>query len=533
MAQKRAYGIAWVGILLLAACQAPPSAPLPTLASAADLLPATSTPMRILPTLPPLVVGVPTPTPPRSVRGSYISPVALGDEVTGALSALSREHLYTYEGREGETLSLTLQRLAGTLDPVLWLYAPSGELLAQDEYSAPARTARLLNIRLPAEGLYQIVVGGDGFFGDYRLSLEAGLTVAPDSLPTAMPLALTPYLTPTLGAVNETTRLQDHVPVLGNLARPSDFARFSFSAQAGELISVGVEPYADSSLRPKVEVYDPDGVLIASAQASVSNAGGRAVVVGLPASLTGTYFVLVTAEDQTSGGAFVVSYGLGTSYSERFKGIAPPALRLDQLLDGRAVRDGYGVRLNAGDVITVAVTSEAFDPLIELSDSAGVVLTSDDNGGGGTSALIRTARIERTGDYLLRVRSARGDGRGAYTLLWRYVNLAPTPTPAPQTVTLMALDDSIAEGEYRFYAFQGRTDMRVRIRVTARAGSPLDPVAALLDPQGREIAQGDDSSDSLNPDFIVRLPADGSYRLRVNGYLSGGEYEVNVSALLD
>jgi hypothetical protein len=88
-------------------------------------------------------------------------------------------------------------------------------------------------------------------------------------------------------------------------------------------------------------------------------------------------------------------------------------------------------------------------------------------------------------------------------------------------------------GEYRFYSFQGRLGQRVRVQVRAFPGSGLDAVAVLIDPQGREIAQGDDSPNSLDVDFVALLPADGSYQVRVNGYLSAGLYEVRVALLLE
>jgi hypothetical protein len=57
-------------------------------------------------------------------------------------------------------------------------------------------------------------------------------------------------------------------------------------------------------------------------------------------------------------------------------------------------------------------------------------------------------------------------------------------------------------------------------------------VAALLDSSGATVAEGDDSGDSLNPDFQVLLPEDGTYNLRINGYGdSGGSVSVTVELL--
>jgi hypothetical protein len=95
----------------------------------------------------------------------------------------------------------------------------------------------------------------------------------------------------------------------------------------------------------------------------------------------------------------------------------------------------------------------------------------------------------------------------------------------------MSIEDTIPEGEYRFYPFQGRTGQRIQVRVIAQPGGTLDPVAALLGIDGNEIASGDDSGNDLNPRFTAEIPQDGTYSVRVNGYLSSGKFELVVEVL--
>ncbi|MCS6835334.1 MAG: hypothetical protein NZ750_04870 [Anaerolineae bacterium] len=526
--------------LTLVGCQATSPAPLPTLA----VLPSPVSAQASLSTPTPAlrVVGVPSPTPPTSQFGAYQTTLSqpVGRQL-GTLDARQPVHVYLLEGQVDQIVTLRLRRISGTLDPSLALYDPQFRLLAQDEASGEGRSARLLNIRLPQAGAYSVVVSGDGFYGDYELSLHGALVVQPQSEPTTTPIPITPYQTPTLGALASGTRLADHQPVLGLLGRQGDFARFAFPGQAGQVVSLGVRPLDEAQWLPQFEIYDPDGALLASARASQSLQTRTAQLLSLTLALDGVHTVLVTAEGGRGNGPFQLSWGLGPSYEERWIGLLAANQRVEGRLDAFGLRHTYLLRLNAGDVITAAVspatqTGRPLDPYLELvrpADGQFYAIAADDNGGGGTTALIRLAKIEQSGDYLLRVRAARGDELGSYTLLWRYINLAPTPTPVPASLPLLVVDDSLSLGEYRFYSFQGRLGQRVRVQVRAFPGSGLDAVAALIDPQGREIAQGDDSPNSLDVDFVALLPADGSYQVRVNGYLSEGVYEVRVSALLE
>jgi len=531
--------LVWLlGVWLLAACQPASPPPLPTLA----VLPSPAPTQAPSPLPATRVVGVPSPTPPTSSLGAYQASLKSGVQ-RGTLNASQPIHVYLLEGQAGQVFTVRLRRISGTLDPALALYDPDLSLLAQDEASAEGRSARLLNIRLAQDGLYSVVVGGDGFYGDYELSLSGELVVQPESEPTATPAPITPYQTPTLGALASEARLSDHQPALGALSRPGDFARFAFLGQAGQSISLGVRPLEGGTWLPQFEVYDPDGALLASARASQSLRSGTAQLLSLGLALDGPHTVLVTAEGGSGSGPFQISLGLGPSYEEQLIGPLLANQRATGQIEAFGLRHAYLLRLNAGDVITAAASAEAaqgtgrpIDPYLELvRPAAGQVypLASDDNGGGGTTALIRLASINQSGDYLLRVRAARGDELGTYSLLWRYINLAPTPTRPPASLPLLVVDDELAQGDYRFYSFQGQQGQRVRVQVRALLGANFDPLAVLLDPQGRELAQGDDSPNSLDVDFVALLPSAGRYQVRVNGYLSSGAYEVRVAALLE
>ena len=527
----------------LAACSPAPEAPLPTLASLEDIVadaaePATTAgdPASPRSTQEPLreVVGVPTPTPPYLNFGSFISRLRPNERVRGSMTEAVSDHIYTFDGQSGMLVNVELMRLTGTIEPLVTLYTPAGERIAMDAFSGPARTARLRNVRLPVDGLYSIHASGAGRAGDYQIILQdMPQIIAPDQ--TAAPPAQsfpTPYATPTLGPALPDARLQDHQPLLSNIPRPGDFQRFTFETAASETISIGVMPSATSSLRPMFEVFGPEGVLIANVRTSSSNAGGGAFAAGIPIPEAGVYTIIVTSEDSSTGG-FRIGYGRGTTYEDVYKGQPSSDIRIGGQLQQRGQRDIYRVTLNQGDIITVVASPDQvnLDPVVEIADENGQLLYSDSNSGGDRAAVIRLAQIERSGVYQLRVRDAAATGVGTYTLVWRYVNLAPTSTPPPDSALIMALRGEVDEDTYAFYVFYGEAGQRVQIRVRAQPGSLFDPVAALIAPDGSVLAEGDDSAGTLNPDFFAVLPEDGSYTVRVNGYLSAGSFDVLVALL--
>jgi hypothetical protein len=214
-------------------------------------------------------------------------------------------------------------------------------------------------------------------------------------------------------------------------------------------------------------------------------------------------------------------------------------ITVDQPTDGqiirRGLRDVWSLYLNAGDVISAAVSPKEtqLDPVLELIAPDGSLISQDDNGGGGRSASIGSALAPVSGLYHLRVTAAGGFGSGAYTLVWHYINLAPTATPRPGTILLMSFEDTIPPSTYQFYTFQGKAGDTVQIQVVAEPGSGFDPVAVLLGLDGAVIAEGDDNGSDLNPRFTAQLPADGTYSVRVNGYLTGGAFTLTVEKLFE
>ena len=73
-----------------------------------------------------------------------------------------------------------------------------------------------------------------------------------------------------------------------------------------------------------------------------------------------------------------------------------------------AAGDAYVFTAEARDVVTIALDSEDFDPLIIVTDGNGRELTRDDDSGPGFNALISNLRLPNAGEYIILVTSFSG-----------------------------------------------------------------------------------------------------------------------------
>lgn len=82
---------------------------------------------------------------------------------------------------------------------------------------------------------------------------------------------------------------------------------------------------------------------------------------------------------------------------------------------------------------------------------------------------------------------------------------------------------------FKFYLGGLASTQTMRIDVTQRAGSSLDPMTRLLNAAGQQIASNDDFGNSLNSQIIMTLPR-GWYYIEVSGHASRptGSYSVSV-----
>lgn len=496
----------------------------------------TEQPPRAAPTftLPPVVVGIATPTPAYGGLGRLIGELADGTTLPAEFEPVDESHVYTFSGVAGQYVRLRLNVINGDLKAVMTVFDPNAIAIATDSQSDNGN-AVLRNLRLPADGEYSVQVVPNGQPGAYAIDLsvyDAPVPITPTYNVTPTATIATPVLTPTYPTAAPGERISIEQPVVGAIERPGDIGVHSFSLRAGDVVSIAVSAAAESSLIPRVELIDPDGAAVLTVVGNLSPTVREALISPYTAPLDGPYTVIVSGEGETTG-AYTVSYGSGAVREFVFKG----ALRADRgeisTITRPATGDIWHLTLNRGDLITAGVTplDGSIAPVLEMTSGRGELIGIDAEGAGPRTPLISGVRVQETGLYYLRVRPQRPDTIGQYQIIFRYLDLGGTPTPVPGTLPILVTDGTLSIDEYDFYPLQGRAGQRILVAVDPLEGSPIDPYAAVIGPDGRVLVEGDDSGGTLSAYFEAVLPEDGLYQIRVNGYLSAGSYRLSVTEI--
>lgn len=485
---------------------------------ASDTPTATATPTA---TNTPTATPAPIYAPLGDLRGELID----GQPVTAAFISSFERHIYLFSGRAGQTACLALDG-QGEVDAALTLFAPDGGVIAADDDSGGERDARLAGIRLETGGAYIVQVTSGGGIGPYTVRLSFGCDIAQPALVTPPPTATLAVgrVTPLPAGGPE---LADHAPLVGRLDAPGDVARYTVRLSGGEVITAVVQPVSGSPLRPRVQWVNPAGEVML--ESPMSAEAGGALVPGLAVVEAGIYSLYISGDGQ-SFGDYLVAFGLGESHTDLLRGELPA--QTDGALPQRGLRDVWSVALARGETVRVTLTPlvAGFAPSLALVSPGGEALAA--------AAAVRDApnpAVEATapvdGWYRVEITGGPALTYGAYRLEW--TRAASGALPAPEAIAVLTAFDTLPPGEYRDYPFQGAAGERLRLRVAALTPG-LDPVAALIAPDGGTLAEADDGPDgSLDPDLELVLPANGTYRWRVNGYNgAGGDLEVRVERLV-
>lgn len=234
------------------------------------------------------------------------SSASYGDLKENVITLTREIHQYSFSAQEGDRVIIRLNRTSGTLEPHLELYDPSGALVAQAGIGTS--WAQLVDIYMPFTGSYNFrcMDGSGPGRGDYAVSLQA--TNRPG---------------------NATTISFDDV-IRDSIEMYSEMHAYRFLADAGE--SVMIQAIAiDGGLDPRIELFDPLGVRLGSAQDaseavlirnSLSGSGYHTILISDDrASETGSYFLVIhrlPTDADNEPDALPAAYELEQNYPNPF-----------------------------------------------------------------------------------------------------------------------------------------------------------------------------------------------------------------------
>ena len=103
------------------------------------------------------------------------TPIFYDKAVTATLGG-GQSTNYTFTGKAGDKLTLTMNAIGGDIHPLLDLYDPQNRLIAEDDHSGGKGNAFLQGIVLPATGTYKLVASNkqpSGSTGKYSLIISS------------------------------------------------------------------------------------------------------------------------------------------------------------------------------------------------------------------------------------------------------------------------------------------------------------------------------------------------------------------------
>lgn len=363
--------------------------------------------------------------------------LSIGNSVSGSLTDEdptldddSHYDLWTYSGRSGETVRLTLR--SSDFDAYLSFGQSEGDDFTEQESDddGAGGTDAKLTVTLSNDGEYSVRVNSlsAGETGDYTLLVEQGdpsevsvedehdhdegETVTPDPLP-------------------EPTAIRSGQSVSGELTesdpRMDDASRYdfySFNARRGQQVVVTMRSTAFDSYMALGQI---DGESFTSLESNDDGGGGDDAQINFRIPRDGAYVIRANSLFANQTGAYTVELKLGE---------APPpvqlttqAIRYGQTVNGQLADsdpqmdddshfDLWKFTGRQGDKIVITMKSGAFDTYAafgRMENDEFVQIESNDDGAGGTDSKIEYT-LESDGEYVIRANSLFSKGLGAYTL---------------------------------------------------------------------------------------------------------------------
>jgi len=433
--------------------------------------------------------------------GGYI---ASGDVIKATLEAGTVD-TWTFDASAGDMIIFGAH--SDSFNSFITLYDSNGTWLAEDDDSGFNTSALVWGYVIEETGTYTIEVSAisDTEDGEYTASL---------------------FTTNNSGDVEYSQSIQtatSEVELDGSLST-GYYNTWSYTAFAGETVEVSVySEYFDTYL----EIYDSEGILLDSNDDGPD--GTNSLIEAFTFPDDGAYFISVSGYylDDQGQYYFAINPTLGGK------------VHMGEILAGQSISanlesgywHGWDFTISEETYVTFSLHSDDFDAFLELYGPDGL-MDSDDDGMGGTNAIILDYLIDMPGTYTIYA-SGYGSGASGDYVLEYSIGGGVAPEHRRGSETQLEYNSGgegdLGSGYYDAWLFTGSADDAVSIAVMS---DDFDTYIELYGPEDALLAMNDDDGTSFNSliDGFV-LPADGTYEVAVTGidFTSEGAYTISIT----
>ncbi len=358
-------------------------------------------------------------------------PINYGESIESSLEVASDLDHYTFNGTEGDIITLQLNDFSILQASQFRLYNPDGSLAIEVQpENGGIGNALLQDFDLDQTGTYSLMVSdvGGNDTGDYVFTLESVNTPG-NSVP-----------------INYGESIESSLEVA------SDLDHYTFNGTEGDIITLQLNDFSILQAS-QFRLYNPDGSLAIEVQPE--NGGiGNALLQDFDLDQTGTYSLMVSDVGGNDTGDYVF-----TLESVNTPGNSVPinyGESIESSLEVASDLDHYTFNGTEGDIITLQLNDfsilQASQFRLYNPDGSLAIEVQPENGGIG-NALLQDFDLDQTGTYSLMVSDIGGNDTGEYTL-----SLYETSDSDNNPPTLVnPIPDQIAD-EDTLFEFQFATD---------------------------------------------------------------------------
>lgn len=411
--------------------------------------------------------------------------IALGDSVTGSLTAAQPSQTYTLDAEAGQAINVTLT--SNEFDAYLSLLDEDDTVLAQNDDSNGTNSA-ITGFVLPQAGSYTILVesygqhnNGGAETGDYTLSVSE----------------------------LQVERIEYSQVVNGELTSGEPARDYVFTGQAGDVIVI---TQSSDDFDSYLYLLDSSGNQIMTNDDSGGSLDSAIGPYTLPS--TGSYTIRAASLGGSAEGSFILTLDKtdiqAISYGDDVELSLTPS---DQALY-------FTFEGTSGDLVSISVDSDnSIDTSLALNDPYNSQIASDEDSGSGFDPEIFQQILSTTGTHTIAL-FVSAPGTGKITLSLDYT---PPPSLDDGVLTLTFGDTQYS----RAVTFTAVADETVRLNFHVVAGTGSPNVTITQNETTIANASGSTVSD-LNFSFVT--PDDGEVVVQINDYsYERVSYEVSLA----